>query len=222
MIELSGLKTYYDDESGLERIDSVDAINDYAHGFYIEVASLYSAITLLKNLHRNPSGFSLNDAPLLGLLTRIWKLLKLSLRFYKNQNADFIAIFQRPLFEASIVATYLLKNGDEAIEDFRMYFYKDTLRILRDHHAGPDFFKTKPGRRVLALAREKLAIEDLDQDSFSVQKKNGWQLQGKNMRQIFRETIGTNQYPSMYGMSSESIHGSWNNSMDWYLTWINR
>ena len=123
MVELSDLKAYYDDERELKRIDSVDGINDYAHGFYIEVASVYRAITFRRNLCRNPSGFSLNDAPVLGLLTRIWKLLRLCLRFYKDQNADFEAIFGRPLFEASLMATYLLRNGDEAIEDFRRCSY---------------------------------------------------------------------------------------------------
>lgn len=217
MIELTDLRAKYGGEHDLEGIDSVEGINDYAHGFYCDVAGVYGFITVQRNPHRNASGFSLSDAPILGLLTRVWKLLRLILGFYEDQNADFQAVFERPLFEASVVATYLLRNGDEAIQDFRMCSYKDTLRILREHSRGSEFFNTKPGQRVLASALNKLAIEGLDQDSFTAQKKNGWRLQGKSVYQIFRETIGSDPYSFGYGMLSESIHGSWANSMDWCL-----
>ena len=217
MIEISLLRAKYESDQVLDGIDSVDDINRYAHSFYNDVANVYHSITLQRNPHRNPSGFSLSDAPIIGLLARISKLLRLGLRFYGDQNADFESVFQRPLVESILVATYLLKNGDEAVQDFRRCSFKDTLRILRDHSGGSEFSSTKPGQRVLASAREKLAIEGLDQSGFTAQKKNGWKLQGKSIYQIFRETIGSEHYPFMYGLLSESNHGSWTNSMDWCL-----
>lgn len=65
--------------------------------------------------------------------------------------------------------------------------------------------------------REKMRFEGLTKDDFAAQKKNGWKLQGKNFRTIFAEIEHDDLYASTYGMMSESIHGSWNESMDWGL-----
>ena len=44
--------------------------------FFKDVAEIYDCLTRLKRVERNPSGFSLDDAPILGLLVRIAKLSK--------------------------------------------------------------------------------------------------------------------------------------------------
>ena len=51
-----------------------------------------------------------------------------------------------------------------------------------------------------------------------MQKRNRWRLQGKSVYKIFGEVAGETSYPFIYGLMSESIHGSWNESMDWCLT----
>ena len=40
---------------------------------------------------------------------------------------------------------------------------------------------------------------------------------GKSFRDVFAAIAHDDLYPSTYGMMSESIHGSWNESMDWDL-----
>ena len=40
---------------------------------------------------------------------------------------------------------------------------------------------------------------------------------GRCTREIFAEVAGAAAYPFVYGIMSESIHGSWNESMDWCL-----
>ena len=127
-------------------------------------------------------------------------------------------MFSRPLIESAVVATYLLREGDEAVEDFRRCSYKHTLRILREHENGSEFFRTIAGQRVLQSARDDLALEGLSKQSFAVQKGNGWRLQGKSLYDIFGEVVGPAEYQFGYGMPSESIHGSWNESMDWCLS----
>ncbi|MER8844426.1 DUF5677 domain-containing protein [Mesorhizobium australicum] len=128
-----------------------------------------------------------------------------------------IGILERPMIEASTIATYLMLNGTDAIADYRKCSYKDRLRILRELESGSPFFETKAGKRLLAAVREKMDFEGLTKDDFAVQKKNSWKLQGKNFRTIFAEIEHDDLYASTYGMMSESIHGSWNESMDWGL-----
>ena len=208
----------YEDQGLLDRLESLDDVNRLALTFCEDVARTYRLITLRRNPSRDPSGYGLADAPIVGLLTRVAKLLRLSCKFYELGNGDHLAVFSRPLIEAAIVATYLLREGDEAVEDFRRCSYKHTLRILRDHESGSEFFRTPAGQRVLRSALDDLALEGLSKQSFSVQKRNGWRLQGKSVYDIFGEVVGAAEYQFGYGMLSESIHGSWNESMDWCLS----
>jgi len=207
----------YEDQGLLDRLESLDSVNRLALTFGEDVAHTYRLITLRRNPSRDPSGYGLADAPIVGLLTRVAKLFRLVCKFYGLGNGDHLAVFSRPLMESAIVATYLLQEGDEAVKDFRRCSYKDTLRILRDHENGSEFFLTAAGQRVLRSALADLALEGLSKQDFTVQKRNRWRLQGKSLYDIFGEVVDPAQYQFGYGILSESIHGSWNESMDWCL-----
>lgn len=198
-------------------LNSLERINEFALVFYKDVADIYGCITRIKHVDRNPTGFSLDDAPILGLLVRVWKLLKEVIKYYELDNAEIISILERPLIEASVVASYLMTSDPFVIEDYRKCSYKDRLRILRELESGSAFFETKAGKRLLKSVREKMAFEKLTAEDFDTQKKNRWKIQGKSFYDIFSEVEHADLYASTYGMMSESIHGSWNESMDWCL-----
>ncbi|MEX2644338.1 MAG: hypothetical protein WD270_12850 [Acetobacterales bacterium] len=65
----------YDESYIGESLQSLEELNRFALTFCKDVASLYDCLTRIKNVERNPSVFSLDDAPVLGLLVRVWKLL---------------------------------------------------------------------------------------------------------------------------------------------------
>ena len=207
----------YEEGRLLDRLESLDDVNRLALTFGSDVARTFRLITLLRSYGPDPSGFGLSDAPVVGLLTRIAKLLGLVCRFYNLGNGDYLSVFSRPLIESAIVAAYLLREGDGAIEDFRRCSYKDTLRILRDHEGGAEFFLTPAGERVLRSAHDDLALEGLSKGSFALQKRNRWRLQGKSLYEIFGLVASPDEFAFVYGIMSESTHGSWNESMDWCL-----
>src|SRR5438552_10268915 len=144
-----------------------------------DVAEIYDCLSRVKNHERNPSGYSLDDAPIIGLLVRIWKLLKETIRYHVEDNAEFVAIFQRTLIETALTATYLLKHDAAVLEDYRKCSYKDRLRILRDAKNGSAFSKTKAGKRLLRSVEKKMSLEGFTQNDFSEQKKNRWRRRGK-------------------------------------------
>jgi hypothetical protein len=217
MEEMRRVTEKYDAAYVRDGLASLEAINKFAATFYKDVAEIYDCLTRIKNLDRNPTGFSLDDAPILGLLVRVWKLLKEVINYYEQDKAEIISILERPLIEASVVASYLMTSDPSVIEDYRKCSYKDRLRILRNLEEGSAFFETKAGKRLLTAVRNKMELENLTTQDFAVQKKNGWKLQGKTFYKIFAEVEHENFYPATYGMMSESIHGSWNESMDWCL-----
>ena len=207
----------YDESRLVAGLRSLDDVNRLSLTFTTDVAETFRLVTLLRAADRDSSGYGLSEAPIVGLLTRIAKLLRLVCRFYEMGNGDYLSVFSRPLIESAVVAIYLLRGGDQAVEDFRRCSYKGTLRILRDHEGGSEFFDTAPGRRLLRSALDDLALERLSKDSFAQQKANGWRIQGKSLYQIFVEIVGADEFPFVYSMLSESVHGSWNESMDWCL-----
>lgn len=217
MEEIQNILTKYDDAYITKNLKTVDDVNKFAATFYKDVAEIYDCITRVKNIERNPSGFSLSDAPILGLLVRIWKLLKEIIRYYEENNAEMISLLGRPLLETSVVATYLLQSNENVLEDYRKCSYKDRLRILRDLKEGSRFFETKAGKRLLNSVNEEMLFEKLSVNDFKTQKKNGRRLQGKNFYEIFLEIHEEQLYACTYGIMSESIHGSWNESMDYCL-----
>ena len=142
-------------------------------------------------------------------MTRVAKLFRLACKFYELGNGDYLSVFSHPLIESAIVADYLMRKGDEAVEDFRRWSYKDTLRIFRDSDSGSEFFDTAAGQGVLRSAHADLALEGLSRSSFGLQKRNRWRLEGKAFRRIFEDVMGEDLYAVSYGASSESVHGSW-------------
>lgn len=218
MEEIARVLAKYDEEYIRQNFTDAISINAFALSFYKDAADIYDVVTRVKNVERNPSGFDLSDAPILGLLVRIWKLLKEILRYYEQDNAEIISILERPLIEASVIATYLMQSSNSMIEDYRKCSYKDRLRILRNLNSGSPFFETKAGKRLLNSVRNKMLNEQLTVGDFGEQKKNGWKIQGKSFRDIFAIVEDDDLYACTYGIMSESIHGSWNESMGYCLS----
>lgn len=217
MDELNAIMEKYGDRPLRKSFENLDDINRFAIQFYKDAAEIYDCLSRVKNLERNPSGYSIDDAPILGLLVRIWKLLKETIRYHIEDNAEFLAIFQRTLLETAVTATYLLKHDAAVLEDYRKCSYKDRLRILRDFKNGSPFSKTKAGQRLLRSVNEKMRLEGFSENDFSKQKKNRWKLQGKSFFDIFKTLYDEEMYTCSFGMMSESVHCSWNDSMDWCL-----
>ena len=218
MEEIAQTLKKYDEEYVRQNFTDAASINAFALSFYKDAADIYDAVTRVRNVERNPHGFDLHDAPILGLLVRVWKLLKEVLKYYEQDNAEIISVLERPLIEASVVATYLMQNDNSVVEDYRKCSYKDRLRILRDLESGSPFLESKAGKRLLTSVREKMLNERLTTEDFGEQKENHWKVQGKSFYKIFALVEHADLYACTYGMMSESIHGSWNESMDYCLS----
>jgi hypothetical protein len=217
MDEFDAIVEKYGDRPLREHFGNLDEIHQFAVQFYRDAAEIYDCFTRVKNFERNPSGYTLDDAPIIGLLVRIWKLLKETIRYHIENNAEFIAIFQRTLLETAVTATYLLKHDRTVLKDFRKCSYRDRVRILQDAKNGSAFSKTKAGQRLLRSVQEKMNLEGFSENDFAEQKKNRWRLQGKSFLDIFKELYSEHMYRCSFGIMSESVHCSWNDSMDWCL-----
>jgi len=217
MQEIADIIEKYKTVDLTEQLSSKEGLKEFSTMFYEDVAEIYDAVTRIKNVERNPTGFSVNDAAILGLLVRIWKLLKEVVAYYKADNGQIVSHFDRQIVESAITASYLLlRDDDELIEDYRKCSYKSRLEALEEAETK-EFYSTPAGIRLLESIREKMAAEGFDQNSFELQKRRRWKLEGKPFRQIFEQLEPDEFYKLIYGIPSESLHGSWNESLDFDL-----
>ena len=96
MQELRDILAKYDESYISAHLRTTGDINAFAATFYKDSAEIYDCITRVRNIERNPTGFSLEDAPILGLLVRIWKLLKEIIKYYEADNAEIISVLEPP------------------------------------------------------------------------------------------------------------------------------
>ena len=54
---------------------------------------------------------------------RIWKLLKEVIYYYEKDDAYMISFLDRPIVESAVIAKYLVREGDDVIEDYRKCSY---------------------------------------------------------------------------------------------------
>ncbi|MDE0444081.1 MAG: DUF5677 domain-containing protein [Gammaproteobacteria bacterium] len=209
MEEIEAILTKYDHDYLARFAAATSEADRMALAFYEDVAEILELVSRVKNVDRNPSGFSIDDAPILGLLVRTWKLLKLVVWIYKEDSAEYAAIAERSLIEVAVTATYLLRSDGSTMEDYRRCSYGNRFKILEQAGSGAAYYQSKPGRRLLRSIRAKLAQECLDENSFEQQVSNRWRLEGKTFRRIFEEVMGQDLYAVAYGTASESVHGSW-------------
>ena len=209
MGEIQAILAKYDHDYVARLLASTPEGDRLALTFYEDVAEILDILSRMKNVERNPTGFSIDDAPILGLLVRTWKLLQLVVWIYKENSAEYAAIAERSLIEVAVTATYLLRSDGSTMGDYRRCSYGNRLKILEQAASGSAYYRSKPGRRLLRSIKEKLALEGLDENSFEEQIANRWRLEGKTFRRIFEDVMGEDMYAVAYGTSSESVHGSW-------------
>ena len=217
MQEIANIFKKYNQVKLTERLSNKKGLAEFSVMFYQDIAEFYDAVTRIKNVERNPTGFNLNDAAILGLLVRIWKLLKEVVLYYKNNNGQIISHFDRQIVEAAITASYLLISEDDGlVEDYRKCSYKNRLKALEEE-SSREFYKSPAGVRLIKSIRAKMQAEGFNLDSFELQKRRRWKLGGKSFKEIFEQLEPEGFYKHLYGIPSESLHGSWNESLDFDL-----
>ena len=209
MDEIQDILAKYDRAYLARLFASEPEIDRLTLAFYEDVAEILDILSRLRNSERNPTGFSIDDASILGLLVRTWKLLKLIVWIYKEDSAEYASIAERSLIEGAVTATYLLRSEKSTLEDYRRCSYRNRFRMLKQAASGSEYYRSKAGHRVLRSINEKLGREGLDEHSFEDQIRNDWRVQGRTFHAIFKEVIGGDMYAVAYGTFSESVHGSW-------------
>ena len=131
MNEIQAILAKYKPDYLTRFLASTPEADRLALAFYEDVAEILDILSRMKNVERNPTGFSIDDAPILGLLVRTWKLLKLVVWIYKEDSAEYAAIAERSLMEFPVTATYLLRSGASTMEGLPALLLREQVQDPR-------------------------------------------------------------------------------------------
>ena len=188
--------------------------------FFRDMVEVLDIVCRMRDTERNPTGFSEDEAPILGLLVRTCKLLRTTTWAFDNGKAQCALISERAAIEASVMAQYLMRSGPEAVADYRRCAFRDRLEILRRAEEGDSVVCGTPaGQRIVRSIKEKLSNERLTSASFGTQERHRWRVGGHPFRHIFKTVINDSMYDAAYRMGSDAVHGSWS---DLCMFWLVR
>ena len=151
-----------------------------------------------------------NDATVVGLFIKQFKLFKDLYNAYKSGNTHLCMILNRIIYEAFIKMKYLIAHGIEAQKDYRLYSFKNRYNFYKE---------TKDKKDGYSLVRNKKFLLDLEEEGFTLDdlKNLKRSFGGKNMSQLIEEIDGKGLYNSLYAMMSDTIHSDWGETRQMYL-----
>ena len=145
------------------------------------------------------------QAPILGLYVKIYKFWEECLNVYRRGELGVYIAYQRILYEAFTKMIYLIANGREALDDFRLASYKNRVKAYN---------KTEKKVDGVNIVRNAKFLDDLKDDDFTIEDLE--KISPKNFRTILdlvKQTYTKEEkdliYTLGYGLSSDAIHSDW-------------
>ncbi len=174
------------------------------------VLSLFDNLTFLMRKSISPNNDDYiccprKQAPILGLYVKIYKFWKECIDVYKRGELGVYIVYERILYEAFTKMVYLIVNGKEALDDFRLTSYKNRINAYN---------KTEKKTDGINLVRNTKLLDDLKVDGFTIEDLKT--IHPKNFKTILNivdQTYTQEEkdliYTLEYGLSSDAIHSDW-------------
>ena len=221
MLEINSILSKYDKKPLDSLFGSDVELNNFALTFSKDLSEIIEFTSLLSNENIRLNQYNLNECTIVGSLIRIIKYYKEILINYEQNKSEIINLFVRPLYESLITIKYLIINGEESQKNFRLISYKARFEVLKkqEDFEGKDSLQFK---RLLSKINAKLDLDELTFSDLELENKKDykkkWKLDGKSFRDINKEVDIDYFYSSTYGVSSDTIHGNWQEIIDYHLT----
>lgn len=184
---------------------SEESINNLLIELSVDLSELLDISSRIVNKEKHPNYYNVNEATVVGLLTRIVKLFKESVDYYSANKLEMYLIFYRLIYESFVVMKYLIVNGENSQRNFRLASYSNAYK--RYEKLKEVKSQTNPiVKEQLIKIENKIKADGFTFDDLN--KKNN-KLDGKNFRSINSEVEEDWLYDFTYGVGSSSVHGDW-------------
>ncbi|NQU05881.1 MAG: hypothetical protein HQ568_07295 [Calditrichaeota bacterium] len=162
--------------------------------------------------HSDYRGYSIDEAPIIGLFVRIFKLYDALTYHYCENHGEIVVLFKRPIFESYVTMNYLIKNGLESCRSYRMSSFASAIKHYRhiNRKKENDIQLSPIEERIMwkisnRLKENNFTFEKLD-------KNRNWRIDGKSFKDLLRSLNNLDSeiaYNFVYSSGSSYIHGDW-------------
>lgn len=202
-------------------INTVDGIKEHFSSFENRVGFFREIADFSKSVVESKKQFTPNEATILGLTVRMYKLYNICFNAYLNKRNEEITLFNRMMYESYITLHYLIKNGSDIQKKYRLVGYCNHFKLLNDKIiTNSNVFGIKQIYDI-RLHNDGFTIGDL-KDEFA-HNKNG-KIHEKGFRGVFEDVTTSedkDHYLIFYGFGSDSSHPNWNDSLNYDVEFQN-
>lgn len=220
MKEITELFDKYELISLQENSETEEMLNSFLIRFSKDLGEIIDMLSRIINTETHPNYYNINEATIVGSITRIVKLFQESVLFYEQNKLEIFAQFTRPLYESFIVTKYLIRNGENSQRNFRLVSYRARYQNFKSLNKLEDKSHLIITRQLMKLKTklevDGFTIEDLEAESKL--KGKAWKLDGKSFWKIHSEVDIEHLYSFIYGVGSDAVHGNWQEIFDFHLT----
>lgn len=197
-----------------------ESLNNFLIQFSKDLGEQIDTLSRLIDTEKYPDYYNLNEATVIGSITRIVKLFQESVNFYEQDKLELLSQFTRPMYESFIVVKYLMRKGEDSQRNFRLVSYRARYENLKKLQELEDNSHPIIKRQLMKL-ETKLEVDGFTINNLieeSKKKNKAWKLDGKSFYKIHSEVDYEDLYSFIYGVGSDAVHGNWQEIFDFHLT----
>jgi len=162
--------------------------------------------------------YNINQATIIGLYTKLYKLFKLFIRAFNNNEYETTALLTRPIYEAFVLIKYLNLKGIESQKHYRLVSYRRKYKNFKELQGIQGIGQVIIDKFQSAMSIDGFTMSDFEAEDSKL-KGRKWELDGKNFAEIHKEVQISNTYSYVYGTFSEVIHSGWGDIRQLHLTY---
>jgi hypothetical protein len=163
--------------------------------------------------------WNINQAIVGGHLVRLYKFISAMLDQTCQHRRETSFVFMRLAFECIVNLRYLIKNkSEELFRSYKAYslkheykLYKTIKKNIADRGGG----ELEIESRMLESIKNSFRTSEINMDEIQPSKLRNWG--GKNIFEKARDVGLEEVYLSAFGGGSHSIHGNWQDMLEYHL-----
>ncbi|MCD8406251.1 DUF5677 domain-containing protein [Tenacibaculum finnmarkense] len=196
-------------------------LNEFIIKFSKDLGELIDLLSRVINHETHPNYYNLNESTIVGSITRIVKFYQEYIKYQELNKQEIQSLFMRPMYESFIITKYLIKNGTESQENFRLVSYRaryqNFKKLMEFDNKEHPIIKRQLIKLETKLNVDGFTMDDLESENNKPYNKK-WKLDGKSFRAINSEVDNDDLYSFIYGVGSDAVHGNWQEIIDFHLT----
>ena len=195
-----------------------EQFNEVAAKISGNISKTILVASAIQNTQKFPNGYTRNEATIVGLMTKISKDFKRVHNAFCDDDSEVSAVFDRMLIESGTRLRHLIQSDESERTNFRKSSYRSRVGAMVEMETftpPPQMLNSKTRLKESILS--KLKDDGFVYDELKTMNSSDWSKLNKDFRALQKDFDKRNVYSLTYGISSDKIHGSWQELIEHHL-----